>query len=134
MSTTTRVDLELKVGYEDSDGTLHKTVTMRQIKNKDIIAMQKDVRIKALAKDKDLNVDSSNPVAAMAGLGAMLEMFSMMFSLVVEKIGSIEKPNVEVFKGLYQEDMMFLIDEYNILNGNIKEGADKGSPLAVVPG
>ena len=44
----TEVTFDLPVGYEDKAGAIHKSITMRRMKNRDIIKIQKDHRVKAI--------------------------------------------------------------------------------------
>jgi len=108
-------ECELPIGYEDGQGTVHKSVQMRRVKNSDIIGLNKDIRMKALSED-NLDIESGNPVVSMRATGALLEMFSIIFGRVVTKLGEMTNPPAKVFQDMYQEDFQALITVYNDLN------------------
>jgi hypothetical protein len=127
----TQVEFDLPSGYE-IDGTVHKHVTMRKVKNSDIIAIQKDQGLKAMAHE-GLELSIRNPVTAMRVNAQLAEMFSILFTRVVLQLGDIEKPGKVVFLDLYQGDMQVLMEHYATLNGVDIEEAKQAildSPLA----
>lgn len=107
----TIVTFDLKYGFEDKEGNVHKEVEMRKVRNSDIIEIQKDIGLKAIAKE-NLTLNTRNPVIAMRVNSHVAEMFSLLFTRVVLRIGTIETPKKHVFLDMFQEDMAILMQQY----------------------
>lgn len=107
---------ELPQGYEAPDGTVHKEVEMRRVRNRDIINIQKDMTLQAMVKE-NLDMKSGNPMVTMRINAQVLQLFVLLFSQVVVRIGSIEKPGKEVFLDMFQMDMGIMMERYAEMNG-----------------
>ena len=126
-------EFTLPVGLEIGTDVF-KVGVMRRAKSKDIIALNRDVTLKQLS-GQDLDMNGGNPVTLMMATGAFLEMFSILFSKVVISIQGITEIKKTIFQDMYQEDMQYLINEYNSLNGFDKDmGSDKKAPFVSFPG
>lgn len=87
---------ELPLGYEDSDGEVHKEGRMRLATAKDEIAPLKDHRVQA------------NP-------GYLIV---ILLSRVITGLGELRQVTPKVIEGLYAGDLAFLQDFYQRLNHN----------------
>jgi len=138
-------EFELPFGYEGPDGKVHKTVVMRAIKNKDIISLGKDIRLKELAR-QDHSMSMNMVRAATAGSdysgtldpiknqmndAAIAELNIVLFSLVTLRIGDIEKPGRNIFEELCPADLIAMRNAYDELNSLIPEESEgvKERPL-----
>jgi len=123
-------EFELPFGYEDPQGKVHKTVVMRAVKNKDIISLRKDVRLKELARE-DHSVSLSmvkgieaggdysgmlDPIKAQMNEAAIAELNVILFSLVTLRIGDIDKPGRNIFEELCPADLSVMRKAYDELN------------------
>jgi len=116
--TLTTTTFELPIGYTDEHGARHTTVVMRKAKNKDPIRVQSDTRIKALLVQRTGKVDQQDPMIAMRTGADMVEIFGVLFTQVIESIGTINKPTKAIMDDLYQEDMTFMIAQYSKFNNS----------------
>ena len=114
---TTRITFTLPVGYETDDGQRYREVTMRKVKNKDIIAVQNDIEMKKLSHEKLELRDNHNPITAMAANGMLAKMFSILFCQVVLEIKGIENVTKAIFLDMYNQDLNYMIEQYGELNG-----------------
>ena len=124
MSTT--IEFDLPFGYEADDGTIHRTVTMRRVRNEDLIAVSRDTRVQALAK-QNLKIDLAllqsdgragelRPVDTQLIQATMLEMNAILYSRVVLSIGTIDKIDARVFGRLTPADMECIQKHYEEFN------------------
>lgn len=122
----TEVTFDLPVGYEDKAGAIHKSITMRRMKNRDIIKIQKDHRVKAInASNANTGaVDIRNPITSMMVGANLIELFSVLFTQIITAVGTVPKENItmDLFLDMWQADMMFLIKKY----GELNKGDDAG--------
>jgi len=88
-------DFELPKGYLDPSGTLHRRGVMRLATAADEILPMKDPRVQ--------------------GLPAYL--IVILLSRVVVRLGTVPQINPAVIEGLFSEDLAFLQDLYNRING-----------------
>ncbi|MFD0689867.1 phage tail assembly protein [Actinomadura fibrosa] len=91
----TEVEFELPKGYVDADGTLHRTGVMRLATAADEIYPLKDPRVR-------------NWPAYLVVL---------LLSRVVSRLGGLPEVNPGVIEGLFSEDLAYLQDLYNRING-----------------
>lgn len=133
----TTVEFELPFGYEDKDGNVHKTVTMRRVRNGDMIDLNSDPAIQKLAQRKDLEIDTSiyalaeaiksggslsglsgrlHPIANQMAQGAMIEMQTKMFSRVILSIGSIDNVHPGVLRDLTPVDFEVIQEKFDEFN------------------
>jgi hypothetical protein len=91
----TEHDFELPKGYVDTAGTLHRTGVMRLATAADEILPMKDPRVQNLPA----------------------YLIVILLSRVVVKLGTVPKINPGVIEGLFSEDLAFLQDMYNRING-----------------
>ena len=91
----TEVEFELPKGYVDPAGDLHRTGTMRLATAADEIYPLRDPRV--------------------AGWPAYLVI--ILLSRVVTKLGSLSEINPGIIEGLFSEDLAYLQDLYNRING-----------------
>ena len=96
MALQTEYEFSLPKGYVDGDGTLHKKGIMRLATAADEILPQKDPRVQ------------SNP--------AYLTL--ILLSRVVTKLGSLTDVNPGIIEGLFLEDLTYLQELYQRINGN----------------
>lgn len=96
MALQTEFEFTLPKGYVDEEGTLQKTGVMRLATAADEILPQKDPRVQ------------SNP----AYLTVIL------LSRVVTKLGDLNDVNPNVIEGLFLEDLTYLQELYQRVNGN----------------
>lgn len=123
----TTITFDLPVGYEDDTGTIHKTVTMRRVKNRDIIDLANDDRIKRFSRDKALEV-SMTPDGGFSGINlgaakqveaAMYQMNAILYARVCMQVGDLgkDKINWNIFLDMTPHDMEVLEEKYEELNG-----------------
>lgn len=91
----TEYDFELPKGYIDASGTLHRKGVMRLATAADEILPMKDPRVQ--------------------GLPAYL--IIILLSRVVLRLGTVQQINPAVIEGLFSEDLAFLQELYNRING-----------------
>lgn len=91
----TEHEFELPNGYVDKAGTLHRHGSMRLATAADEILPMKDPRVQ--------------------GLPAYL--IVILLSRVVVRLGTLTQINPGVVEGLFSQDLMFLQDLYNRING-----------------
>jgi hypothetical protein len=91
----TEHEFELPKGYIDAEGTLHRNGIMRLATAADEILPMKDPRVQ--------------------GLPAYL--IIILLSRVVVKLGKLPQINPKVIEGLFSEDLAYLQDMYNRING-----------------
>jgi len=97
---------ELPCGYLDEDGTLHREGQMRR----------------ATAADEILPLRDPRVVKNEAYLSIIL------LSRVVQKLGALEAITPAVIEGLFVEDLRYLLDFYNKINGMGGETDPVGGP------
>lgn len=102
---STLFDFELPCGYLDADGTLHREGQMRR----------------ATAADEILPLRDPRVVRNEAYLSVIL------LSRVVERLGVIDEITPAVIEGLYAQDLRYLLDLYNRVNG-MGEGPETVCP------
>lgn len=91
----TEHEFVLPKGYIDTEGTLHRQGTMRLATAADEILPMKDPRVQ--------------------GLPAYL--LIILLSRVVTKLGTLPMINPKIIEGLFSEDLAYLQDMYNRING-----------------
>ena len=91
----TEFAFELPKGYVDAAGDLHRTGTMRLATAADEIYPLKDPRVQSWPA----------------------YLIIVLLSRVVTKLGSVAEVNPGVIEGLFSEDLAFLQDLYNRMNG-----------------
>lgn len=91
----TEYEFTLKKGYVDEGGTLHRDGVMRLATAADEIMPLKDPRV------------ASNPAY----------LFILLLSRVIVKLGSLPEVTPKVVEGLFTEDVAYLYDFYNEING-----------------
>jgi len=91
----TEFAFELPKGYVDSAGDLHRTGTMRLATAADEIYPLKDPRVRNWPA----------------------YLIIVLLSRVVTKLGSVAEVNPGVIEGLFSEDLAYLQDLYNRVNG-----------------
>jgi len=91
----TEVEFELPKGYVDAGGTLHRTGVMRLATAADEIYPLKDPRVRNWPA----------------------YLIVLLLARVVTKLGSLPEVNAGVIEGLFSEDLAYLQDVYNRING-----------------
>lgn len=91
----TEHEFELPNGFVDKSGTLHRSGAMRLATAADEILPMKDPRVQ--------------------GLPAYL--IVILLSRVIIRLGTVAQINPAVIEGLFSEDLAFLQDMYNRING-----------------
>jgi hypothetical protein len=91
----TEIAFELPKGYVDRDGNLHRTGVMRLATAADEIYPLKDPRV----------------------LGWPAYLVVILLSRVVLRLGALTDINPGVIEGLFSEDLAYLQDMYNRVNG-----------------
>lgn len=92
---TTEFDFELPVGYLDQDGTLHREGQMRRATAADEILPLRDPRV---ARNE-------------AYLSVIL------LSRVIQRLGALDTITPATIEGLFAEDLRYLLNFYNKING-----------------
>ena len=92
---TTEHPFELPKGYVDSGGNLHRRGTMRLSTAADEILPMKDPRVQSLPA----------------------YLIIILLSRVVVKLGTLSQIDPGVIEGLFSEDLAYLQDLYNRING-----------------
>lgn len=92
---TTEHEFELPLGYLDSAGTLHRQGVMRLATAADEILPMKDPRVRALPT----------------------YLIVILLSRVVLRIGTVTEVNPAVVEGLFSQDLTYLQELYNRVNG-----------------
>lgn len=88
-------DFELPRGYVDKEGNLHRQGVMRLATAADEIFPMRDPRVQSLPA----------------------YLIVILLSRVVIKLGKLEQINPGVIEGLFAEDLAYLQDLYNRING-----------------
>jgi hypothetical protein len=88
-------EFELPKGYVDADGNLHRQGIMRLATAADEILPMKDPRVQNLPA----------------------YLIIILLSRVVMKLGTLQQINPAVIEGLFAEDLAYLQDLYNRING-----------------
>ena len=91
----TEHEFELPNGYVDKSGTLHRTGTMRLATAADEILPMKDPRVQNLPA----------------------YLIVILLSRVIVRLGTLPQINPGVVEGLFSEDLAFLQQMYNRING-----------------
>jgi hypothetical protein len=91
----TEVDFELPKGYVDGDGGLHRSGVMRLATAADEIYPLKDPRVQNWPA----------------------YLIVLLLARVVTKLGTLDSINAGVVEGLFSEDLTYLQDLYNRING-----------------
>ena len=91
----TEHDFELPLGYLDQEGTLHREGVMRLATAADEILPMKDPRVRNLPT----------------------YLIVILLSRVVVRLGSVPEVTPAVIEGLFSQDLAFLQELYNHLNG-----------------
>jgi hypothetical protein len=91
----TEIEFELPKGYVDADGGLHRTGVMRLATAADEIYPLKDPRVQNWPA----------------------YLIILLLSRVVTRLGTLPEVNAGVVEGLFSEDLTFLQDLYNRVNG-----------------
>ncbi|MGW2724060.1 hypothetical protein [Streptomyces sp. NPDC001492] len=91
----TEIEFELPKGYVDSTGTVHRTGVMRLATAADEIYPLKDPRVRNLPA----------------------YLIVLLLARVVIKLGSLPEVHAGVIEGLFSEDLAYLQDLYNRING-----------------
>jgi len=86
---------QLPKGYIDSDGTLHRDGVMRLATAGDEILIMKDARVQALPS----------------------YLIILLMSRVIIKLGTLPQINPGIIEGIFAEDLAFLQELYNGING-----------------
>jgi hypothetical protein len=92
---TTEHEFELPNGYVDKSGTLHRNGTMRLATAADEILPLKDPRVQNLPA----------------------YLIVILLSRVIVRLGTVSQINPSVIEGLFSEDVAFLQQMYNRING-----------------
>jgi len=92
---TTEFEFELPQGYVDKTGTLHRTGAMRLATAADEILPMRDPRVQNLPA----------------------YLIVILLSRVIVRLGSLPEVNPGVIEGVFSEDLAFLQDLYNTVNG-----------------
>ena len=88
-------EFELPKGYVDKAGTLHRTGTMRLATAADEILPMRDPRVQNLPA----------------------YLIVILLSRVIVRLGTLPEVNPGVIEGIFSEDLAFLQDLYNTING-----------------
>jgi hypothetical protein len=91
----TEHEFELPKGYIDKAGTLHKTGAMRLATAADEILPMRDPRVQNLPA----------------------YLIVILLSRVIVRLGTLPQVNPGVIEGIFSEDLAFLQDMYNTING-----------------
>jgi hypothetical protein len=92
---TTEHEFELPKGYVDNSGTLHRSGAMRLATAADEILPLKDPRVQNLPA----------------------YLIVILLSRVIVRLGAVPQINPGVIEGLFSEDLAFLQQMYNRING-----------------
>lgn len=96
---TTEVEFELPRGYVDSDGQMHRHGVMRLATAADEIYPLKDPRVQSWPA----------------------YLIVLLLSRVVSKLGAVPEINPGIIEGLFSEDLSYLQDLYNRINGLVPQ-------------
>ena len=91
----TEHDFELPNGYVDKNGTLHRTGVMRLATAADEILPMKDPRVQNLPA----------------------YLIVILLSRVIVRLGTIKDVNPGIVEGFFSEDLSYLQEMYNRING-----------------
>jgi hypothetical protein len=95
MMFITEHDFELPNGYVDKTGSLHRSGTMRLATAADEILPMKDPRVQSLPA----------------------YLIVILLSRVIVRLGTVSQINPSVIEALFSEDLAFLQEMYNRING-----------------
>lgn len=96
---TTEVEFELPRGYVDSDGQMHRHGVMRLATAADEIYPLKDPRVQSWPA----------------------YLIVLLLSRVISKLGAVPEINPGIIEGLFSEDLSYLQDLYNRINGLVPQ-------------
>jgi hypothetical protein len=99
-------EFELPKGYVDKEGNLHRQGVMRLATAADEILPMRDPRVQSLPA----------------------YLIVILLSRVVVKLGKVPQINPGVIEGLFTEDLTYLQDLYNRVNGLTPQGASAQCP------
>ncbi len=102
----TEFDFELPKGYVDADGDLHRTGVMRLATAADEIYPLKDPRVQNWPA----------------------YLIVLLLSRVVTRLDGLAEVNPGIIEGLFSEDLCFLQDLYNRVNGLTRHTITTGCP------
>ena len=102
----TEHEFELPMGYLDGTGTLHRDGVMRLATAADEILPMKDPRVRALPT----------------------YLIVILLSRVVVRLGTVPEVNPGVIEGLFSQDLTFLQELYNRINGLAPPGESSATP------
>jgi hypothetical protein len=102
----TEYEFTLPIGYQDEEGTLHSSGTMRLATAGDEILPLKDPRVQA------------NPAYLIV----------ILLSRVITDLRGVEPINPKLIENLYAADMAYLQDFYNRINRNGKASVAAACP------
>jgi hypothetical protein len=103
---TTEYEFELPNGYVDKGGTLHRSGAMRLATAADEILPMKDPRVQNLPA----------------------YLIVILLSRVVVRLGTVTPINPSVIEGLFSEDLSYLQEMYNRINGLSRRTIDVHCP------
>lgn len=95
----TEVEFELPRGYVDSDGQMHRHGVMRLATAADEIYPLKDPRVQSWPA----------------------YLIVLLLSRVISKLGAVPEINPGIIEGLFSEDLSYLQDLYNRINGLVPQ-------------
>jgi hypothetical protein len=95
MTFSTEFEFTLPKGYIDAEGALHREGTMRLATAADEILLMQDPRVQSLPA----------------------YLIVLLLSRVVTRLGALEAVNTGVIERLFTEDLAYLQNLYNELNG-----------------
>ena len=102
----TEHEFELPNGYVDKGGTLHRTGTMRLATAADEILPMKDPRVQNLPA----------------------YLIVILLSRVIVRLGTLPQVNPGIVEGFFSEDLAYLQEMYNRINGLSRRHAAVGCP------
>jgi hypothetical protein len=102
----TEYPFTLPIGYQDEDGLLHRTGTMRLATAADEILPLKDARVQA----------------------NQAYLIVILFSRVITELDGVEHINPKVIEGLYAADLAYLQELYNQINRGGKAAVPAACP------
>ena len=102
----TEFDFELPNGYVDKNGTLHRSGVMRLATAADEILPMKDPRVQNLPA----------------------YLIVILLSRVVVRLGTLTQINPGIIEGLFSEDLSYLQEMYNRINGLTRRRVEARCP------
>lgn len=121
-NNTSGIELEFEVlDSFEYKGVQIKKGKIRKIKNKDIIAINKDISMQQLAKRSDVDESSHHPMIQAMTNSVMTECFCFLLSKLVTVLGDgdgkyLEQVDRKVFEEFTQTDMSNLVKIYGEMN------------------